>query len=133
MHNHNDEPMFTASGVHSAAPYVEAWTPLRSRYPDLLLYRRWPRAPVASPSSGGGRTSRRWPDWAGWFSIFEPGLLRTALTLHRHGRLPAGMVKLYFGGDLQFGLPPTPTALDAYLELLAPTGLPCPARKRPFG
>ncbi|WP_181780574.1 3-keto-5-aminohexanoate cleavage protein [Pseudonocardia pini] len=57
-------------------------------------------------------------------SIFEPGFLRTALTLHRHGRLPVGMVKLYFGGDLQFGLPPTPTALAAYLELLEPAGLP---------
>lgn len=34
------------------------------------------------------------------------------------------MVKLYFGGDLAFGLPPTPTALAAYLELLAPTDLP---------
>jgi 3-keto-5-aminohexanoate cleavage enzyme len=33
-------------------------------------------------------------------------------------------VKLYFGGNLAFGLPPTPTALDAYLELLEPTGLP---------
>ncbi|MEK6439643.1 3-keto-5-aminohexanoate cleavage protein [Pseudonocardia sp. T1-2H] len=58
-------------------------------------------------------------------SIFEPGFLRTALTLHRHGRLPAGaIVKLYFGGALEFGLPPTEKALDAYLELLEPSGLP---------
>jgi len=33
-------------------------------------------------------------------------------------------VKLYFGGELEFGLPPTPTALDAYLEMLEPSGLP---------
>jgi len=58
-------------------------------------------------------------------SVFEPGFLRTALTLQRHGRLPAGaIVKLYFGGELEFGLPPTPTALEAYLELLEPSGLP---------
>jgi uncharacterized protein (DUF849 family) len=58
-------------------------------------------------------------------SIFEPGFLRTALTLHRHGRVPPGaIVKLYFGGEWEFGLPPTTTALDAYLELLEPSGLP---------
>lgn len=58
-------------------------------------------------------------------SIFEPGFLRAALTLHRHGRVPPGaIVKLYFADDLQFGLPPTPTALQAYLELLEPSGLP---------
>ena len=58
-------------------------------------------------------------------SVFEPGFLRTTLTLHRAGRVPPGaMVKLYFGGELEFGLPPTATALDAYLELLEPSGLP---------
>ena len=58
-------------------------------------------------------------------SIFEPGFLRTALTLHRHGRVPPGaIVKLYFADDLQFGLPPTRTALEAYLEMLEPSGLP---------
>jgi uncharacterized protein (DUF849 family) len=34
------------------------------------------------------------------------------------------MVKLYFGGALEFGLPPTTTALEAYLEMLEPSGLP---------
>lgn len=58
-------------------------------------------------------------------SIFDPSFLRTALTLHRHGRVPRGaIVKLYFGGNLEFGLPPTVTALEAYLEMLAPSGLP---------
>jgi 3-keto-5-aminohexanoate cleavage enzyme len=62
-------------------------------------------------------------------AIFEPGFLRVALAWWRAGRLPAGaMLKLYFGGDagylggarggVSFGLPPTPTALDAYLEML---------------
>jgi hypothetical protein len=31
---------------------------------------------------------------------------------------------LCFGGELEFGLPPTAAALDAYLELLEPSGLP---------
>lgn len=58
-------------------------------------------------------------------SIFEPGFLRTTLAWHRAGRVPPGaIVKLYFGGELEFGLPPTATALEAYLELLEPSGLP---------
>ena len=58
-------------------------------------------------------------------SIFDPSFLRVALTLHRHGRVPPGaIVKLYFGGALEFGLPPTTTALEAYLEMLEPSGLP---------
>jgi len=67
-------------------------------------------------------------------SIFEPGFLRTALAYHRAGRLPAGaLVKLYFGGDtgyvgngsgVSFGLPPTRTSLQAYLEMLEGSGLP---------
>lgn len=68
-------------------------------------------------------------------SIFEPGFLRTALAYQRAGRLPRGaFVKLYFGGEhgylggapgaATFGLPPTPTALAAYLEMLDGSGLP---------
>jgi uncharacterized protein (DUF849 family) len=68
-------------------------------------------------------------------SIFEPGFLRTALAYHRAGRLPRGaFIKLYFGGEhgylggsasgLTFGLPPTRTALEAYLELLGACELP---------
>jgi uncharacterized protein (DUF849 family) len=67
-------------------------------------------------------------------SIFEPGFLRTALAYHRAGRLPPGaFVKLYFGGShgylggapgVTFGLPPTPAALAAYLEMLEGCDLP---------
>jgi 3-keto-5-aminohexanoate cleavage enzyme len=68
-------------------------------------------------------------------SIFEPGFLRVTMAYHRAGRLPAGaFVKLYFGGDADyltggrggvgFGLPPTETALEAYLEMLDGTDLP---------
>ncbi len=66
--------------------------------------------------------------------IYEPGSLRTTLAYHRAGRLPRGaMVKLYFGGEhgifatkpgVSFGLPPTLSALDAYLEMLEGTDLP---------
>lgn len=67
-------------------------------------------------------------------ACFEPGFVRTVLAYQRAGRLPAGaFVKLYFGGDFDylggkpggasFGLPPTEKALDAYLEMLAGSGL----------
>ena len=57
-------------------------------------------------------------------SIFEPGFLRVALAYHRAGRMPAGaLIKLYFGAS-NWGLPPTPASLDAYLAMLEGTGLP---------
>ncbi len=63
-------------------------------------------------------------------AIYEPGFLRTTVAWWRAGRLPPGtMVKLYFSTErglfgAPFGLPPTTKALDAYLEILAPTALP---------
>jgi uncharacterized protein (DUF849 family) len=58
-------------------------------------------------------------------SIFEPGFLRIALAYHAHGRLPPAKIQLYVGGAaLPFGLPPTVAGLDAYLAMLAGTGLP---------
>jgi 3-keto-5-aminohexanoate cleavage enzyme len=63
-------------------------------------------------------------------AIYEPGFLRTTLAWWRSGRLPLGtMLKLYFATDLgylgaPFGLPPTPVALAAYLELLDGCDLP---------
>ena len=176
VHNHNDEPMFTADGVHAVEPYLQAWEPVLRRHPDALLYptmaagargidvrNRWRHVEELARRGLGGMTlvdpgsvnvgltgAGTVPDAAAAgpyansyadieymfarsaelraapsISVFEPGFLRTALTLHRAGRVPAGaMVKLYFGGDLQFGLPPTAAALEAYLELLEPSGLP---------
>jgi uncharacterized protein (DUF849 family) len=174
VHNHNDEPMFTADGVHAVEPYLQAWRPVLDRYPDVLLYptmaagargisvhRRWHHVEklagvggmtlvdpgsvnVGLTSDGAvldgaadGPYQNSYADVAHMFartadlgaapsiSIFEPGFLRTVLTWHRAGRVPPGaMVKLYFGGELEFGLPPTAAALDAYLELLEPSGLP---------
>ncbi|MEO6397569.1 MAG: 3-keto-5-aminohexanoate cleavage protein [Tepidiformaceae bacterium] len=59
-------------------------------------------------------------------SIFEPGFLRVALAFHRAGLMAAGaLIKLYFGGPAaNFGMPPTQAGLEAYLDLLADTGLP---------
>jgi uncharacterized protein (DUF849 family) len=58
-------------------------------------------------------------------SIFEPGFLRVALAYHDAGVIPSGaMVKLYFGGPRSyFGLRPTKAGLDAYVDMLAGTGL----------
>lgn len=176
VHNHNDEPMFTAEGVHAVEPYLQAWQPVLDRHPDALLYptmaagargisvqRRWAHVEelarrrmgglslvdpgsvnlgltadgVTAAAAAPGPYQNSLADTEYMFarsgqlgaapsiSIFEPGFLRTTLTLHRHGRVPPGaIVKLYFGGDLQFGLPPSAAALDAYLELLEPSGLP---------
>jgi uncharacterized protein (DUF849 family) len=63
-------------------------------------------------------------------AIYEPGFLQTAVAWWRAGRMPAGaMVKLYFSSErgymgAPFGLPPTTTALDAYLEVLGDCDLP---------
>jgi uncharacterized protein (DUF849 family) len=59
-------------------------------------------------------------------SIFEPGFVRVIAAYLRAGKLPDGaLIKFYFGGPRAgFGLPPTPTALDAYLEMIAPWSLP---------
>ena len=59
-------------------------------------------------------------------SIFEPGFVRVISGYLTAGSLPPGaFVKFYFGGPKAgFGLPPTPTALDAYLEMLSNWSLP---------
>ena len=66
------------------------------------------------------------------FAIFEPGFARAVRAWHDAGRIPPGaLVKLYFGGErgyfgngTPFGLPPTPTALAAYLEIIDPLPYP---------
>lgn len=67
--------------------------------------------------------------------IYEPYNLRWVLAHAAAGNLPRGsLIKLYFGGRhslihlgrkaLNFGLPPTCSALDAYLDMLEGTQLP---------
>lgn len=64
-------------------------------------------------------------DLAVHVSIFEPGFLRVALAYRAAGRLPRAKIQLYFGGPtLPFGLPPTAASLEAYLAMLAGSGLP---------
>lgn len=60
VHNHTDDPMFTADGVHAAEPYVAAWQPVLDQHPDVLLYPTWQPGRAGSRCSGGGRT------WASW-------------------------------------------------------------------
>jgi 3-keto-5-aminohexanoate cleavage enzyme len=63
-------------------------------------------------------------------AIYEPGFLRTVVAWWRAGRLPVGaMAKLYFSTEegylgAPFGLPPTTTALDAYLEVMGDCPVP---------
>jgi 3-keto-5-aminohexanoate cleavage enzyme len=59
-------------------------------------------------------------------SIFEPGFLQLALAHRRSGTLPtATLVKFEFSAGAQlFGLPPSRESLDAYIAMLAGTGLP---------
>jgi len=59
-------------------------------------------------------------------SIFEPGFVKFILGYVQADRLPPGaFMKFYFGGRRGgFGLPPTATALDAYLEMIQATQLP---------
>ena len=58
-------------------------------------------------------------------SIFEPGFLRTTLTWQRGRRLPPGaMSSCTSAASWSSGCRRPPTALEAYLELLEPSGLP---------
>ncbi|MEM7411370.1 MAG: 3-keto-5-aminohexanoate cleavage protein [Myxococcota bacterium] len=59
-------------------------------------------------------------------SIFEPGFVKFILAYVEAGRMPpGGLLKFYFGTNVvPFGLPPTETALAAYLEMIEGSGLP---------
>lgn len=68
-------------------------------------------------------------------AIYEPGWLRTTLAWEKAGKLPPGaFIKFYLNGPhnfldgqpspILFGLPPTETALSAYLELMEGSCIP---------
>jgi len=175
VHNHNDEGLITPDGVHSAAPYIEAWQAILAERPETLLY------PTMASGGPGIAPQVRWAHHlplvdaglcrvglidpgsvslglldadgqplamdlvyintyadarymvemcqqlglAPSISIFDPSFLRVALAFHEAGALPPGtMIKLYFGGAVPFGLPPTTPSLDAYVAMLEGTGLP---------
>jgi hypothetical protein len=67
--------------------------------------------------------------------VFEPGHLRWIVSYAERAGFPAGtVIKLYFGGGymvdqvdkkgINFGLPPTPAALDVYRSMMDGCGLP---------
>lgn len=67
--------------------------------------------------------------------VFEPFNLRWALAQRTAGALPAGSIaKLYLAGDyslvhigkraLNYGLPPTPESVDAYVRMLQGSNMP---------
>lgn len=60
------------------------------------------------------------------FSIFDGSFMRAAVAYVRSGRIRfGGQIKLYFGSDLlPIGLPATPAALDAYLDILGDCPMP---------
>ena len=81
VHNHNDEPMFTAEGVHAVEPYLAAWRPVLERYPDALLY------PTMAAGARGIPVARRWAHaeelarrGMGGMTLVDPGSVNLGLT-----------------------------------------------------
>ena len=54
VHNHNDEFLWVEGGAHRAAPYIEAWRPVRVAYPEVLLY------PTMASGGPGIAIETRW-------------------------------------------------------------------------
>ena len=81
VHNHNDEPMFTADGVHAVEPYLAAWRPVLERHPDALLY------PTMAAGARGIPVARRWAHveelarrGMGGMTLVDPGSVNLGLT-----------------------------------------------------
>jgi 3-keto-5-aminohexanoate cleavage enzyme len=81
MHNHNDEPMFTADGAHAVEPYLAAWQPVLARHPDALLY------PTMAAGARGVPVARRWAHVEelarremGGMTLVDPGSVNLGLT-----------------------------------------------------
>ncbi len=93
VHNHNDEPVVGGvDGVHSPAPYIEAWRAILERRPDALLY--------PTMASGGPHTAIE-ERYAHIPALCEAGVLRLGL-------IDPGCVNV--GGSDAEGLP---QAIDA--------------------
>jgi beta-keto acid cleavage enzyme len=81
VHNHNDEPVFTADGVHAVEPYLAAWAPVLARHPDALLY------PTMGAGARGIQINRRWAHveelakrGLGGLTLVDPGSVNVGLT-----------------------------------------------------
>jgi uncharacterized protein (DUF849 family) len=77
VHNHNDEPMFTADGVHAVEPYLAAWRPVLERHPDTLLYPTMAELAIRR----GGHVRVGLEDYAGPGKPSNLDLLRAAVAL----------------------------------------------------
>ena len=80
VHNHNDEPMFTADGVHAVEPYLAAWQPILDRHPDVLLY------PTMGAGAGASAVQDRWAHveelaGRGGMTLVDPGSVNVGLPL----------------------------------------------------
>ncbi len=71
VHNHNDEPVVGgASGVHAAAPYLEAWRLILAERPDAILY---------PTMAGGGPHTNIAERYSHIPALAEAGVLRVGL------------------------------------------------------
>ncbi|HVS67471.1 MAG TPA: 3-keto-5-aminohexanoate cleavage protein [Mycobacteriales bacterium] len=70
VHNHNDEGLIVADGVHAADPYAESWTAILDAAPDTLLY-----TTMASGGPGITVASR----WDHQVELAQRGLCRVGL------------------------------------------------------
>ena len=81
VHNHNDEPMFTADGGHAVEPYLAAWGPVLECHADALLY------PTMAAGARGIPVARRWAHVAelarrgmGGMTLVDTGSVNLGLT-----------------------------------------------------
>ena len=118
VHNHNDEPMFNADGVHAVEPYLTAWRPVLERHPDALLY------PTMTAGARGIPVARRWAHveelarrGMGGMTLVDPGSVNLGLT-------SAGAV----AADAAAGPYSTPASTAQARQIL---GVP-PARSSPL-
>lgn len=111
-------------GITTFASFDESGRPTRT-YTDGLRFSECDEM-VAFSKDAGVPVS---------LGVFEPGHLRWIVHYARKVGFSSGtMIKLYFGGDhmvdrpntpgINFGLPPTPAALDVYLDMMGDCGLP---------
>lgn len=71
VHNHTDDSMWgPPSRVHDPAPYIEAWTPILTAYPDILTY------PTMASGGPGVAIEGRWGHHE---RLVEAGVLRMGL------------------------------------------------------
>jgi 3-keto-5-aminohexanoate cleavage enzyme len=90
VHNHTSDSLWDPpDGVHSAAPYIEAWTPLLAARPDVLTY--------PTMGSGGAGISIK-ARWGHHHQLVAAGVLRLGL-------VDPGSVSLFFPDEAGLPMP----------------------------